>query len=237
MWNMNAISAYILTAALLTLIGLVLVWQRQRTQKTIVVWLVSGLAGILLGSVASFAAVHLGGYELTKIRIYPDPTVVDPNGSAETPDGTPATGGGPPGMGGGRFGGPRPKRDLTSLVRKVELLTGDISLTLKTEQAASLIGALQDIETSATMTDEQAQAKHDEILAIFDDTQKARLDAVRPAFRRRGSGGASGGPGGGGDRDPDANPFQQEANSQPLASLRNRFDKGSQPAEKGTDNN
>lgn len=78
MWNMNAISSYILTVALLTLVGLVLVWQRQRTQKTIVAWLASGLAGILLGSIGSFAAVQLGGYELTKIRIQPDPMVVDP---------------------------------------------------------------------------------------------------------------------------------------------------------------
>ena len=43
----------------------------------------------------------------------------------------------------GGFGGPRPKRDLTSVVRKIELLTGDVGITLTGDQASAIIDALE----------------------------------------------------------------------------------------------
>jgi hypothetical protein len=109
-------------------------------------------------------------------------------------------GGGGMGMGGmGGMGmGPRPKRDLTTLVRKIDLLTGDIAVTLSAEQTVAVNDCLKDLEKPAKMSDDEAKAKHDKLLALFNDAQKARFEAIglpRPAPRAGGAGGPSG-PGG-----------------------------------------
>ena len=139
---------------------------------------------------------------------------------------------------------PRPKRDLTSLVRKLDLLTGDVSITLSDEQAASLGGCLADVEKAESMSDDDAQAKHEELLALLDEDQKSRLDAIGLPRRRSGGpggpggapggrGGPGGGPGGpgGGEQAEDANPFQEESNAQAITSLRERFGAEEEPAE------
>jgi hypothetical protein len=84
------------------------------------------------------------------------------------------------GIGGGMgmFGGPRPKRDLTYVVRKVALLTGEVGIGLSADQAAAFMAALKDLEKPETMTDDEAQAKHDELLALLDDDQKKQLEAI-----------------------------------------------------------
>jgi hypothetical protein len=124
------------------------------------------------------------------------------------------------GIGGGGMGGPNPKRDLTVLVRKVDLLTGDIGLKLSPEQSKSVSAALADVEKADEMSDEDAQAKHDEILALFDDGQKSQLEGVGLPRPQRGAGGGSpGGP----PPAPPANPFHDEANSAALKNLRQRF--------------
>jgi hypothetical protein len=151
------------------------------------------------------------------------------------------------GMGGmGGMGAPQPKRDLTTLVRKIDLLTGDIAISLTSQQAAAINECLKDVEKSAKMSDDEAKAKHDKLLAIFTDAQKERFESIglpRPAGPAGGGGmmgmggmmgkgggmpgmgggmmgkGGSGGP----KQDQDQNPFQQEATDKALKSLRDRL--------------
>ena len=249
MFGIHVISVYLLAVGLLTLLLLVLVWQTQRSGKTIVVWLASGVTGVLLGSVGSVAIVCLAGYHVEIVRGTPEIFPSDPvPGTDEVAmDDMPGMGGSGMGMGGMGMGGgrpPRPKRDLTTLVRKVDLLTGDVGLTLSDEQVGSFLGCLADVETAETMSDDDAQAKHDEILALLDEDQKSRLEAISLPRRRPSGGpggpggGGSGGPGGGGPGGPgggeqaeDANPFQEESNAAALTHLRERFGGTDEPAE------
>lgn len=136
-------------------------------------------------------------------------------------------------MGGGMGRGPRPKRELTDTVRKITLLTGQVGITLTAEQAAKLTEVLKDIEKAATMSDEEAQAKRDAVLALLDDQQKERLEAIGLPRGPRPAGGP-GGPGGPGASEPpaeDANPFAEEVNSTALEALRQRLT-GEKKAEK-----
>ena len=240
----DAVSSYLLAVALATLLVAVLVWQPFRSQRTINVWLASAVVGVLLGSTGSYAVMRLKGYELAKS---PPPVK---GGSAATL----SAGGGMPGMSGGMGGmkgmpgmgggGPRPKRDLTTLVQKLDLLTGDIGITLTAEQAARVNGCLKDVEKPAKMSDDQAKAKHDQLMAMLNETQKARLDAIGLPRPARGGGPGMGGgmPGMGGGmpgmmgagaapkQDEDQNPFQQDAEGKAVKSLRDRLaPKGAAP--------
>jgi len=194
-------------------------------KRMVSVCLASGMVGVLLGS-APYAMMRLDGYELTK-------SVLPPSGvsaAAPGPDGGPATG---CPMRAARmkemegFSGPRPKRDLTTLVQKLDLLTGDIGITLTAEQAAAINDCLMDVEKSAKMSYYDAKAKHDRLMAVLNENQKARLEAIgipQPA--------GSGGPGmmGGGAAPGDQNPFQQDAEGKAVKSLRERLaSKGTSP--------
>jgi hypothetical protein len=213
--DFDAVSSYLLAVALATLLVAILVWQPHRSGRTIIVWLASGVVGVLLGLAGSYAAMQLADFELTK-RV---PRVS--GGSMGGPGGGPGMGGkmgggmgGMKGMGGMGMGGmkgmggmggpaaPRPKRELTTLVQKLDLLTGDIAITLTPEQAASLRDCLKDVEKPAKMTDDEAEAKHDRLLAMLTESQKVRLEAIglpRPARGGPGMGGPGmGGPGMGG---------------------------------------
>ncbi|MFH1918392.1 MAG: hypothetical protein ABIP48_00680 [Planctomycetota bacterium] len=248
MFGIHPLSVYLLAVGLATLLMAVLVLQSPRSGKMVVVWLLSAVVGILLGSTLPLAACYLANYEITLGKIIPMPEgAMDEGAGAPPMEGM----GGMPGMGGGMgmggMGGgpsePRPKRDLTNVVRKLSLLTGDVAIALSDEQAASLASCLADLEKAESMSDDDAQAKHDELLALLDDDQKARLDAIGlPRPPRGGAGGpgggmgSPGGPGGmGGPGGPgqaeDANPFQEEANAEALGVLRERFAPGSPPAE------
>lgn len=216
MWRFgyDSNASFILTVALVAMLGVVLMWQQHRTGKTILVWFWAAFFGVLLGFAGTFAMVRFTDSDLLR----PKPVAGDvqeeeeEGGSDDAPE---DMGGG--GGGGGRFGGPRPKRDLTSVVQKVALLTGEIGLSLSADQASAFVAALNDIEQPETMTDEQAQAKHDELLALLDDEQKQQLEAIGIPRPR-----PSGGPGG--ERPaPDANPFSQEAGSTAIEVLRQRF--------------
>jgi len=251
MFGIHMISVYLFAVGLLTLLVLVLVWQKQRSGKTIVVWLTSAVVGMLLGSVGSVAIVCLAGYHIEVMpgrpEVFPAPPV--PGTDEAAMDDMSGMGGpgmrgpgmGGPGMGGGRP--PRPKRDLTTLVRKIDLLTGDVGLTLSDEQVGSLLDCLADLETAEAMSDDDAQAKHDGILAVLDEDQQSRLDAISLPRRRPGGFGGPGGPGGGGpggggmggpgggEQAEDANPFQEESNAEALTHLRERFGANEKPAE------
>jgi len=252
MFGIHMISVYLVAVGLLTLLVLVLVWQKQRSGKTVCVWLTSAVVGILLGSVGPLAILCLADYRVEVVpgrpEVFPAPVVAGADeGAMDVMDAMGGPGGGGPGMGGmGRGGGrpPRPKRDLTTLVRKIDLLTGDVALTLSEEQAGSLMARLAELGAAETMTDEDAQAGHDAILDMFDEDQKSRLDAISPPRRRPGGGGpGGGGPGGpgggmggpggpgGGEQAEDANPFQEESNAQVLTHLRERFGGEEKPAE------
>jgi len=254
MFGIHLISVYLFAVGLLTLLVLVLVWQKQRSGKTIVVWLTSAVVGMLLGSVGSVAIVCLAGYHIDVMPGRPEifPAAPVPGTGEVAMDDMSRMGGpgmGGPGMGGMGMGGgrpPRPKRDLTTLVRKIDLLTGDVGLALSDEQVGSLLGCLADLETAEAMSDDDAQAKHDEILAMLDEDQQSCLDAISLPRRRPGGFGGPGGPGGGGMGGPggggmggpgggeqaeDVNPFQEESNAEALTHLRERFGAEDKPAE------
>jgi hypothetical protein len=235
MWRLglDTIGLGIVLIMLVTLMFAVLILQRQRTQKTIAVWLAAGLIGILLGSAGTLGALRLMGSRQVALS----PPAGSPGGDAASPAGMPAPGGSMGGMGagmggmgggpgggmgggmGGMGGGANPKRDLTTLVRKIDLLTGEIGIKLNPEQGASLAAALADVEKAEDMSDDDAKAKHDAILALLDDAQKPQLDAIGLPRPQRGSGG---GPGGSAKQAP-ANPFQEETNAKSLKNLQERF--------------
>ena len=132
--------------------------------------------------------------------------------------------GGGGGMGGGARG-PNPKRDLTTLVRKLNLLTDDISLKLTPEQTIALVKGLNGVDAAEKFTDDDAKKMYEELFSILSDDQKAKLDAVGLPFGRGAGGSGGGGSGmGGGQPDPDANPFQQENNLKALKSFRGRLE-------------
>ena len=136
------------------------------------------------------------------------------------------------GGGGGR--GQNSKRQLTTLVRKLSLLTGDVAIRLSDEQTQSLLDALADVADQDTMTDDQAKEKYEALSSILTEEQIAKQENVGLPFRRRsrsggggrggrGGGGGFGGFGGGGGRggggDEDANPFASETSGEALDTL------------------
>ena len=131
-------------------------------------------------------------------------------------------GGGMPGMGGGMGGnrGPSPKRQLTTLVRKLDLLSGEIAVNLTPDQAAAVVALVADLDGLKKLSDDDAKAKYEEILAVLTDDQRTKEDAVELPTRRPTGGGA---PGGGPPPDPNANPFHEEENATALKSLRGRI--------------
>ncbi len=232
MFGFEAMSSYVLTLGLATVFVLVWISRQQKTKQDAQIWLMSGVVGVLLGAAGAAASVQLLGFQVTEIP------KKEPAGEASTST-PPAMGGGggmmggaggPPGGGmmgmggggGGGFGGPRPKQQLTNLVRKLELLTGDVALTLTAEQQPEVAKRLDALAELKTLTDNEAEAKYNDLLSLLDDAQKAKQDAIGLPFRRGGGGGF----GGGTQPPPDANPFESEQNANALQTLRDRV-KGS----------
>jgi hypothetical protein len=237
----------VLTLATLFLIIPLIVRAQRSGGKTVSVWFLSGLTGILLGAGGAAALVQLTGYELSAKAV--GPVYQEEGSETETDEGMASSsgdadgsgssaggrgggmrgmgpGGGMMGMGpgGGMMGmgpgrGPSPKRELTMLVRKIDLLTGDIALNLTEDQAASLATILVDLRSQPTMTDDQATAARDAILAVLDEAQKARQEAIGLPFGRGGGRGGRGGGPGEGEAEEDANPFAQEENATAMQSL------------------
>lgn len=236
MSDTDSLSSYVLTLGLLTVFVLIWVTRQQKTKQDALIWLTSGVVGLLLGAAGVMAAASAMGYQVKK----PEPKAAADNAPPAAPTmggmGGGAPGGGGPGgmmgmggggMGGGMMGGmgggPRPKQQLTTLVRKLELLTGDIALTLTEEQRQAIAKQLDEFSELKTLTDEEAEKKYNELLALFDETQKAKQEAVGLPFRRGGGGGGGGFGGGGAQPAPDANPFESETNANALKSLRERL--------------
>jgi len=238
MLTYNAIGTYVLVLTLAAVFAIAVIVQQERSGKGIGLWL-AGLIGLLVGAGGAAAAVQYLGYDLVKATptgyITRDPSAgPDPTLGATSPPGGGAPGGGGPGagspgggggFGGGGFGGgPSPKAQLTTLVRKIDLLTGDIALTLTSEQSASVAELLQRIAAQEAMTNEQATALREELLALLTDEQKAKQDAIGIPFRRGGGSGGPGGPGGGSPGGgEEANPFQDGENANAIKSLLGRL--------------
>jgi hypothetical protein len=220
--GLDTVGLGIVVVTLVSLMFAVLVMQRQRSGKTIAIWLAAGFVGILLGSALTLGALRFSGFrKMDSLMATSVPGSLDegPPALVSTGDMGPAVGGSERGMGGspgGGMGGPNPKRELTTLVRKIALLTGDVGIKLSSEQAQSLSAVLVDVESAQEISDDDAKAKHDEILALLDDAQKSQLDTVGLPRPPRGAGG---GP-------PSAappNPFQDEQNAAALKNLRRQL--------------
>jgi hypothetical protein len=228
MLNYNTMGACVLVLTLATILVVIpLTLRARRSEKGTGIWFLSGLTGVLLGAGGAVAAVQLMGYELTESYSTSD-TDYDFSDEA-TEDSEYAGGMGGSGMGGSEMGGsemgggrwaPSPKRELTTLVRKIDLLTGDIALNLSDDQTTALAEILVRLDTQETMADDDAKAAQGEILAVLDDTQKAKQEAVGLPRSGRGRGGRGGG---GGEDEEDANPFNQEENATALQSLLGRL--------------
>lgn len=243
MLGMELTTAYLLIVAIATLLVASLVWARQRGGKPLAGWAAASLLGILLGSIGSFAVMRQSGFTIERVPVetcnMPVVGMAD-GGGAAGPSGLEMMGGGPGGgmmggmggMMGGGMGGPRapqPKRELTMLVRKLDLLTGDIGITLTADQQQALGEALAGVEEAEAMSDDDAKARQELILAVLDDEQEGRLNAIglpRPTGGM--GGGGMGSPGGGmggmgGSGQAPENPFQQETEGKALTSLRQKL--------------
>ena len=253
LFGYEAVSSFILSLGLLTVFALIWVTRQQKTKKDLNIWMASGMVGLLLGAAGVTAATHGLGFQVTEI---PPKSEAATAGATSPAGGMPAPGtAGPPGVGmvvpggggmggpgggGGMMGGmtggggmggggrgPSPKRQLTTLVRKLELLTGDVGIALSDEQKIEVAKRLDEFAELKSLTDEDAEKKYKELLVLLDDGQKAKQDAVGLPFRI-GGGGGGGGFGGGGfggsgqQPAPDANPFDDEAAGKALKSLRER---------------
>jgi hypothetical protein len=243
MSSSDAVSSYVLTLGLLTVFVLVWVTRQHKTKQDATIWLISGVVGLLLGAAGVAAGVLAMGYQIKEPVVVAKASgdgAAPTGGGMASPPGTgnsagpPAgmmgmggMGGGMMGMGGGGGRGPQPKQQLTTLVRKLELLTGDITLTLTDEQKEKLARQLDEFAELKTLSDEEAEQRYNDLLGLFDDTQKAKQDAIGLPFRRGGGGGGGGfggGFGGGGNQpNPNANPFENESNATALQSLRDRL--------------
>jgi len=120
------------------------------------------------------------------------------------------------GMGVRGVGTHKPKLCLTNLVQKLDLLTGDVGITLSAEQAAAVSNHLKDIEMLATMSDSDAKKTRNLLVALLDAKQKARLNAIELPPPEVSTGSAS-------NQQKDQNPFQQDAEGKSLKSLRDRL--------------
>jgi hypothetical protein len=235
MLSYNAMGTCVLVLTLLTMLVIVLVARQNRSKKDVGIWFISALIGILLGLGGAAAFLQFAGYDLV-VNNYGDAEAA--SSASATPSsgagmggggmGAGGMGGGGMGMGGGGMGGggmgmgggsPPPKRQLTSLVRKIDLLTGDISLNLTGEQRTALAGILRDIDAQATMTDEEATAHYEKIMALLSADQKAKPEGIGlpPRAPTSSPGGPPPTP------DPNVNPFREEPNDPALKTLVERL--------------
>lgn len=190
-------------------------------QKSMPSWFMAGIFGALIGGGGGFLlAVYGYGHGVKVIRTpanagenYGKPPVMDAA------------------LGRNADGGASGKRDLGTLIGKIELLSRpDLKLSLEfdPEQQAKLAAELTALQKSETMTDEDAQKRLDAIAALLTAEQKAALSAISLPRRPSGAGGppvaagAMGGAAMGGA--PDGNPFaQDETNQQRLGDLLGRL--------------
>lgn len=244
MFTYTAMGTCVLVLTLGAILAIILVIQKEKTGKGVGTGVLAAFIGMLLGAGGAAAIVQIKDYELVKVH---RPDAAEDGGDTGSAGGGGGMGGGMGmggggggmGMGGGGMmggmmggmggGGPDHKRQLTSAVRKLDLMTSGIALELTPEQTDKLAAIMQRLESSKTMTDDEAEAIEKEINEVFTEEQLAKQEAVGLPRRRggRGGGGGFGGGGGGGDQAEDENPFTQEANAEALSNLVARLGGGS----------
>lgn len=237
MFGIDAITSYLLSLAVLALVVALLaaVAIRQKGPGMVLVGVVLVLLGLVLGGIGSYAVMKLAHYGLAPVLKMPEAGAPPPGGPMGMggPPGMGMPGMGMPGMGmGGGPQAPRPKQELITLVRKLDLLTGDIAISLSPQQKLALAECLKDIDAADKMSDEEAKAACDKIQDVLDKDQQARLEAIALPRPARGAGGPPGlgAPGAKGEAkgpaakpDEAANPFKRETEAKALKSLRDRL--------------
>ena len=220
MVNPDGISIYILTIALLAMVTGVVINHRQKNDKTVSIWLASSFLGLLLGAAGALSACYLLGYEVVeKLEL---PTIVrisDEDPDQATAENEGIDGPGSSGRGRGGSGRQLPARfQLAMLVRKLDLLTGDIAVALTADQSRDMHALLKEIESAESLSDEQAQAKHDALLGLLDESQQAKASAVSLPFRRGGGRGSAGSEGGS-----ESTPFREGSGADSIQALLERL--------------
>lgn len=221
--------------------------------------IVSCIAGLVIGTAGTWVGMQSLGYKL-EAPPRAEPDAAAPSGGPAMP--SPTGGGGGAGGGGGMMGGGgggmmggggmgggggagAGKRNLTTLVGKLELLsrTGlNLHVELDAQQAEKIAGKLAEMDKSEKMTADEAQSHLDAMEALLTPEQKETLALIGLPTSRPGGGGRAGGggpPGGGGagggapmmgmmgGGSPDDNPFTQEANQKRLRDLLARLNPAS----------
>ncbi len=235
MFDTNVGSVYLVCIALVAVLLVVYLWEKQRRKQALPVWLAASMIGILLGSVATIAVIYSVGYDIQPARR----ASAQLNGIANQPagivNGSGANRMSAPGSGFGDSMGSMPppslspKQQLTTLVRKLERLTADGSLNLTDEQKTAADRLLADIESVETMSAEEAQAAHEKLLGSLEEDQKSQVEAMQLPLNGSGAGATGGGFGrpafgstfgGHPVDDNDTNPFLEATNATALERLR-----------------
>ena len=201
-------------------------------QKSMPTWFVAGIFGVLIGGGGGFLLAMYGYGHRVKV--------------INTPAGAGENYGKPPVMD-AALGGASGKRDLGTLVGKIELLSRPdlkLALAFEGEQQAKLAAELTALKKAETMSDEDAQQHLDAIAALLTPEQKTAISAISLPRRQSGAGGppAGGAAIGGGAMGAgpmggmaggaaDGNPFaQDETNQQRLEDLLSRLQGAGEPA-------
>ena len=225
MLNVDVISIYILTIALVAMVFGVIVNHRQKNAKTISIWFVSVVLGLLLGASGAVGLCYFAGYEVAKRLELPNPRETSTEESESVSEDRPA-GRESGGRGAGRESSRQiPARSqLAVLVRKIDLLTGDIVIHWSEEQAKQLHGLLKEIEAAETISNEDAKTNYEALMALMEDSQKSKAAAVSlPVRNRRGGGSASAG-------EDETNPFRDGSNAKAIQDLLRRLGEDEIPA-------
>jgi hypothetical protein len=211
------LGTYAASVGLFCILMMIYLIARQRSDRAFNVWLTSAVVGIFLGATGALAVAHLAGYEWQK-RAVPG----SGGGEGEFLTGATYRGGGPGGGGGIGGGGfqPSPTRELTTLVRKLNLLTSDIAIELTEDQAAELRTMLGSIQAMESISTEEAQAMQAGLKSVLNEAQLASLDKVSLPRTRGGSGGSN----------PRANPFEEGASAEAMHTLLERLRGGTSVA-------
>ncbi len=206
--NLSDIGIYAGLLALFCIFLVVMLSLKKQGAKPFQIGLTAGLVGIFVGVVGSYAGMRVMKYDLISSEV----PLQEQTGEAPGGGGGGGGGAGRGGFGGGGGGGgrggfqPSPSRELTSFVRKLDLLTGDVKISLSDDQGKAVKALLEGIQEVQAIDDDTAKQMLETLTDKLSDEQKAKLEAVSLP-RTRGSFGRGGGGGG------DSNPFVEDENA------------------------